>query len=60
MRRAILVGLLYIGVVAGPSAANPHTSSVVNVQPSTLRGLCDVSACNLVTDMPGAGIGGKT
>jgi hypothetical protein len=60
MRRTAIVALLYIGAIAGPSAADSHTASVVNVQPSTLRGLCDVSACYLVTDIPGAGVGGKT
>jgi len=35
------------------------TPPVVDMQPSTVRAFCAVSACYLVTDLPGAGIGGK-
>jgi hypothetical protein len=63
MRRAVVVSLLAVGTVvggaAGSSAADPHAASVADVQPSSLRALCDVSACYLVTDIPGAGVGGK-
>jgi hypothetical protein len=64
MRRAVIIGALSFGAIvggaAGSSAADPHSAPVVHVAPSDLRGLCDVSACYLVTDVPGAGIGGKT
>lgn len=42
-----------IAAVAHPRTAPPP------VETSALRALCAVSACFLVTDLPGAGIGGK-
>jgi hypothetical protein len=34
--------------------------SFADMRPSTMRALCAISACFLITDRPGAGIGGKT
>lgn len=59
LHRTIAIGLLSIGTIAGctPSAgAHP----VVDIQPSIMRAVCATSSCFLVTDLPGAGIGGKT
>ncbi len=43
--------------VPGGFGSNPAS---VDVQPSTMRAFCDVSACFLITDWPRAGVGGKT
>jgi hypothetical protein len=32
---------------------------VVGIEPAAMRAFCAVSECYLVTDLPGAGIGGK-
>ena len=39
--------------------ASRGTPPMVDMQPPTMRAFCAVSSCYLVTEMPGAGIGGK-
>lgn len=48
------------GVNPAPAAAPRGAPAIVDLQPSTMRAICAVSACFLITDWPRAGIGGKT
>lgn len=45
-----------LALVAPPRGAPP----IVDMQPSTMRAICAIAACFLITDLPGAGVGGKT
>ena len=55
------------GTVQGGFGSNPASVAppqgeppIVDVQPSTMRAFCAISACFLITDWPRAGVGGKT
>jgi hypothetical protein len=65
-RRVVVVGVLSVGAIlggaAGAGTAAPPTGAprVADLQPAIMRAVCATSACFLVTDIPDAGVGGKT
>jgi hypothetical protein len=48
------------GVDPAPVAPPRGAPPIGDLQPSTMRAFCAISACFLITDWPRAGIGGKT
>lgn len=58
LHRVIAIGLLSIGTVTG-CAASAGAQPAADSAPSTMRSVCATSPCFLITDLPGAGIGGK-